>query len=58
MLRKLLPAAIGFLLLAAACGQEPIRITSAEPEEPAFFTQVVDFEQDVGAGLALSTDAE
>jgi plastocyanin len=58
VLRKLLPVAIGFFVLAAACGQEPIRITSAEPEEPAFFTQVVDFEQDVGAGLALSTDTE
>lgn len=58
VLKRLLPAAIGVFLMAAACGREPIRITSREAGEPSFFTQVVDFEQDVGAGLALSTDAE
>jgi plastocyanin len=46
------------LVLAAACGQEPVTIRAADSEAESFFTQVVDFEQDVGAGLSLSTDAE
>jgi plastocyanin len=52
------PALVSLALLAAACGQEQIVVRPAEPPEPAFFTQVVDFEQDVGPGLAMATDAD
>jgi plastocyanin len=56
--RKVLPLTLGVALLAAACGQEPVRIEAADVEGERFFVQVVDFEQDVGTGLSLSTDAD
>jgi hypothetical protein len=58
VLRRLLHATTGIALLAAACGQEAIVVRPAELPEPAFFTQVVDFTADVGAGLSMSTDAD
>jgi plastocyanin len=58
VLRRLLPATTGIAVLAAACGQEAIVVRPAELAEPAFFTQVVDFTADVGAGLSMSTDAD
>lgn len=56
--RKALSLIVGVMLLVAACGQEQVRIQAADVEGETFFVQVVDFEQDVGTGLALSTDPD
>ncbi|MGH2684252.1 MAG: hypothetical protein ACRDJP_02145 [Actinomycetota bacterium] len=58
MPRRLPLALCAIMLAAASCGEPPIRVTGVEPEEGAFVPQVVDFEGDVGSGIALTTDAD
>ena len=57
MLKRLLPA-VALALLAAACGGPRFDVRPEEPEGPAFHPQVVDQEQDAGAGLSITTDGD
>lgn len=56
MLKRRLPALCALLLLGAACGGPDFDVRSEEPEGPTWFPQVVEFEQNAGAGLSITTD--
>ncbi|MGH2692129.1 MAG: cupredoxin domain-containing protein [Actinomycetota bacterium] len=58
MLRRRLPALCALFLVTAACGGPDIDVRVQEPEGPTWFTQVVEFEQNSGPGLSISTDAQ
>jgi plastocyanin len=58
VLRRLLPATCALSLAAAACGRPNIVVRSQEPQGPSWFSLVVDTEQNSGAGLSLTTDAD
>ena len=50
--------AIALVLLAAACGGPQFDVRPQEVEGLAFHPQVVDLDQDAGAGLSMTTDAD
>lgn len=58
MLSRRLPALGALVLLTASCGGPDFDVRAPEPEGAAWFPQVVEFEQDAGAGLSITTDAE
>jgi plastocyanin len=58
VLRRILPLLGVVTLVAVACGPPDIVVRPQEPQEPAWFSVVVDAEADSGAGLSLATDAE
>ena len=57
VLKRLIPT-IAVVLLAAACGGPRFDVRPEEVQGLAFHPQVVDVEQDAGAGLSITTDAD
>ena len=57
MLKRLVPASL-VVLLAAACGGPEFDVRAEGAEGLSFHPQVVDLEQDAGAGLSITTDVD
>ena len=53
-----MPALSALLLLTAACGGPSFDVRPQEAEGAAWFPQVVEFEENSGPGLSITTDAE